>query len=143
MIKILGSLFLLLLISVPAFSQNADSNQSKRKKVAIPVRTFNAKVKIIGVLHGTKDLAVVQVMEVDSNKFNLKVGDEFLCKFYFGTKPFEGEEKYPGVKGGEIVQAQIHGMPNENNVQTNFRILKYKVVGFFEKNLPIAPSKGK
>lgn len=143
MIKILSSLILLLSLSIPAIAQKVEQEKPMGKKVAIPIRTFNAKVKIIGVLQGTKDLAVIQVMEVDSNKFNLNVGDEVLCKFYFGTKPFVGEEKYPGVKGGEIIQAQIHGMPNENNVQTDFRILKYKLVGFFNKKTPEDPKTSK
>lgn len=143
MIKLFCSLLLLSLISTPAFSQKVDPLKSERKKTAVLVRTFDAKVKVIGVLQGTKDLAVIQVMEVDTNNFNLKVGDEVLCKFYFGTKPFVGEEKYPGVKGGEIIKAQIHGMPNENNVQTDFRILKYQVVGFFDKKTPPTPAQRK
>ncbi len=143
MIKFFFSLLLIGLFSVPAFSQKVDPIKPKGRKIAIPVRTFDAKVKVIGVLQGTKDLAVIQVMEVDSNKFNLKVGDEVLVKFYFGTKAFVAEEKYPGVKGGEIIEAQIHGYPNENNVQTDFRILKYKVVGFFDKKTPVAPEKSK
>lgn len=141
MIKKVSSLILLLFLSTSGFSQTVDPPKSKGKKVAIPIRTFNAKVKVIGVLQGTKDLAVIQVMEVDSNTYNLKVKDEVLCKFYFGTKAFQGEEKYPGVKGGEIIQAQIHALPNDNNVQTDFRILKYKVIGFFEKKAPLAPVK--
>tara|TARA_R110002072_G_scaffold256513_3_gene415358 strand:+ start:1370 stop:1801 length:432 start_codon:yes stop_codon:yes gene_type:complete len=143
MIKIFSCLFGLLLFSSPAFAQKVEPQKPKGKRIAIPIRTFKAKVKVVGVLQGTKDLAVIQVMEVDSNKYNLSVGDEVLCKFYFGTKPFVGEEKYPGVKGGEIIEAQIHARPNKNNVQTDYRILQYKVLGFFDKKAPPLPSETK
>lgn len=133
MIKRFSFLFLIFCFALTAHAQDVDGDDKKGKKVASVVKTFDAKVKVIGVLQGTKDLAVIQVVEVDDNKWNLKVGDEVLCKFYFTTGPFKGETYYPGVKGGEILKAEIHATPNANNVQTNYKILRYEVIGQFEK----------
>jgi hypothetical protein len=129
-------------LSVPALAQNGSQNSSdkKRERVISEIKTFDAKVKVIGVLQGRKDMAVIQVMETADNKWDLKSGDEVLCKFYFGTAPFKGEVQYPGVIGGEILDAQIHAEKNRNKVQINYSILRYKVVGK-EKIVSPNPSK--
>lgn len=132
MLKFICAFLLLFCFSLGLRAQDKKEVTPKGRNVATTIKTFDAKVKVIGVLQGTKDLAVIQIIEVDPNEHNLSVGDEVLCKFYFGTKPYKGERLYPGVKGGEILTAEIHAMPNDNNVQVNYRILRYDIVGSFE-----------
>lgn len=121
---------LLILLSVFQISLSAQDNtqDTTQQQVIVQIRTFKAKVKVVGILQGRYDLAVIKVLEVDDNKWKLSIGDEILCKFYFTTKPYKGDTYYPGVKGGEVLEADIHALANKNTVQVDYNILRYKVL---------------
>ena len=74
---------------------------AQQKPHAILIKPVRAKVEVIGVLEGNNHLAVLRIMEVDSNAYLLEKNSEVLASFYFTTKPTQGEPKLPGVKNGD------------------------------------------
>ena len=127
MIRTLILTLALFAIAFTGSAQNENSDSTRQKRI-VQIKTFKTKVKVMGVLQGRDDLAVIQVLETEKNDWKLKVGDEVLCKFYFTTKPFDGDNYYPGIKGGEVLSADMHARKNKNEVQVNYNILRYQVL---------------
>lgn len=128
---------LVAIVLLGSFGVNAqdDLDIAEQPKMKIePIETFRIRAKVVGVLQGQKDLAVIQIIETVKNEWGLKVGDEVLTNFYFTTQPFKGDRQYPGVKSGDEILGDIRGSKNNNGVQVDYMIFRYQVLPLKESS---------
>ncbi len=88
------------------------------------------RAEVIGILPVESRLAVLQIKDIDSNNsYQLKPQDEILAIFQFAPSTEEGENSFPEIKGGEMIQAEVNGTYNEHTSQYDYRIFRYRLVG--------------
>lgn len=109
---------------------------AQKKPDVILIKPVRAKVEVIGVLEGNNHLAVLRIMEVDSNAYLLEKNSEVLASFYFTTKPTSGEPKLPGLKNGDIAFVKISGSQDNSSGQMDYTVFEYELL---TKETPSSP----
>ncbi len=103
------------------------------------VEPIEVTARVVGILEGNSQLAVVYIMKVDStNKYALEANTEILTRFYFDTKPTKGDPVLPGTKKGDVIRAQLAGQHDNISGQMNYVIFKYSVLPATTIEIPSA-----
>lgn len=110
---------LLILLSFAAKAQNSSVTR---------IKPVNVTASVVGVLNDDSPLAVIYVMKVDSNDIGLEKSSEVLIRFYFSTKPTKGDPELPGVKGGDVIQAEIAGKIDPISGQMEYTVFRYSIL---------------
>lgn len=111
---------IILLVSFTAYTQ-----EMKMTKVEPTMVT----ARVVGVLEGNSNLAVLYVTKVDtSNKYNLEGNTEILTRFHFGTIATKGDPALPGVKSGDMISAEIIGKLDKTSAQMDYTVLRYELL---------------
>lgn len=98
------------------------------KLEARQIKPIQVKAEVIALLENTNNLAVLRILEVDSNHYMLRKDDEVLTTFMFSTGPTDGDPRLPGVKKGSIIQVEMAGENNEATGQIDYTAFRYSIV---------------
>jgi predicted transcriptional regulator len=119
--KVLTSLILTL------FFLGAYSQSHKKQATMKVVKSIPANATVLGLLEGSKNLAVLRIDKVESNDLNLKKGSEILVEFYFSTQPVKNSEKLKGIRPNDEISMRLTGEYNEKTAQFDYMALNYVV----------------
>lgn len=111
---------LFILLAFTGFSQKM--NMTK-------IEPVNATARVVGVLEGKSNLAVLYITKVDSaNEFSLKPNTEILAKFHFTTKPTKGDPELAGIRSDDVINAEIAGKFDSISGQMTYTVFRYNVL---------------
>jgi len=103
------------------------AQQDSSKLQMVPVKTFPVNATVLGLLDGSKTLAVLRIEKVDPNPYQLKEGSEILADFYFTTQPMKGEKKLKGLKAQDFISVRLTAEHNRSTGQYDFTAFEYVV----------------
>lgn len=117
-------LFICLAVMASGFYAKAQKESDYQLK---PIETFPVNAEVVGILEGHNSLAVLKILKVDSNNFDLKIGDEILAEFYFTTKPIKNEAKLIGIKPNDKISVRMHAKAQALNGGWDYTAFHYVV----------------
>jgi hypothetical protein len=112
-------LLLILLLFKPSISFGQEARIEQ-------IETFPINLKVLNPLMGTNNMAILKVEKVETNNFDLVVGDTILCKFYFTLKPVEGEVHLSGIGRGDFISTRMRAELNRYSGSYQYEAFHYK-----------------
>lgn len=106
--------------------QAQPSSQDSASPRVVPVHSVPADAYVVGVLEENQDQAVLRILRIKENDYQLKSNSEILADFYFSTQNVKNAESMSGIESGDTISLHIWGKYMPDRGQWEYEALHYK-----------------
>lgn len=92
----------------------------------VPINSVPADAYVVGVLEEKQDQAVLRILRIKENNYQLERNSEILADFYFSTQKVKNAPEMSGIESGDTISLHIWGKYEQERGQWKYEALHYK-----------------